>query len=106
MQSISIQLADNGLIKIVEDDNINAAGEVYSSVVVYDFESGNSTESKINFLYELALDAGVELGNPRDKSQIKIKCEWGDDYEPTNTEIEKRITELKSQIKELESMLK
>ena len=39
MQVITVQLADNGVIKSVEEDNANAAGEGYSSVVVYDFES-------------------------------------------------------------------
>ena len=50
MQVITVQLADNGVIKSVEEDNANAAGEGYSSVVVYVFESDNASENKIKFL--------------------------------------------------------
>lgn len=105
MQNIRLELADNGIIKIVEDDNINAAGEVYTSVTVYDFESSNSTESKINFINDLILDSGLELGNSKDKNQIKISVEWGDEYQPSKTEIEEKIKELKSDLKRFEEML-
>jgi hypothetical protein len=105
MQNIRLELADNGIIKIVEDDNINAAGEVYTSVTVYDFESSNSTESKINFINDLILDSGLELGNSKDKNQIKISVDWGDEYQPSKTEIEEKIKELKSDLKHFEEML-
>lgn len=105
MQNIRLELADNGIIKIVEDDNINAAGEVYTSVTVYDFESSNSTESKINFINDLILDSGLELGNSKDKNQIKISVEWGDEYQPTKTEIEEKIKSLKEDLKYFEEML-
>jgi len=105
MQSITLELADNGIIKIVEDDNINAAGEVYTSVTVYDFESSNSTESKINFINDLILDSGLELGNSKDKNQIKISVDWGDEYLPSKTEIEEKIKTLKSDLKHFEEML-
>jgi hypothetical protein len=105
MQNIRLELADNGIIKIVEDDNINAAGEVYTSVTVYDFESSNSTESKINFINDLILDSGLELGNSKDKNQIKISVEWGDEYQPSKAEIEEKIKELKSDLKYFEEML-
>jgi len=105
MQNIRLELADNGIIKIVEDDNINAAGEVYTSVTVYDFESSNATESKINFINDLILDSGLELGNSKDKNQIKISVDWGDEYQPSKTEIEEKIKELKSDLKYFEEML-
>jgi len=105
MQNIRLELADNGIIKIVEDDNINAAGEVYTSVTVYDFESSNSTESKINFINDLILDSGLELGNSKDKNQIKISVDWGDEYQPSKTEIEEKIKALKSDLKHFEEML-
>jgi len=105
MQNIRLELADNGIIKIVEDDNINAAGEVYTSVTVYDFESSNATESKINFINDLILDSGLELGNSKDKNQIKISVDWGDEYQPSKTEIEEKIKTLKSDLKHFEEML-
>lgn len=106
MQSIRLELADNGIIKIVEDDNINAAGEVYSSVTVYDFESSNAIESKLNFLNDLVLDSGLELGSMKDQKQIKISVSWGDEYTPTQAEIEKKISDLQEEIKYFESLKK
>ena len=105
MQNIRLELADNGIIKIVEDDNINAAGEVYTSVTVYDFESSNSIESKLNFINDLILDSGLELGNSKVKNQIKKSVEWGDEYQPSKTEIEEKIKELKGDLKRFEEML-
>lgn len=105
MQSVRLELADNGIIKIVEDDNINAAGETYTSITVYDFESSNSTESKLNFLNDLVLDSGLELGSAKDKNQIKISVGWGDQYQPTKSEIEEKILQLKADLKLFESML-
>jgi hypothetical protein len=106
MHTVTLELADNGLIKTVADDNINAAGEGYESVVVYDFESSNSNETKIKFLNDISMDAGLELGNPKDKKQIKIVQEWGDSYAPTPEEIMSRITYHTLEIKRLESLLK
>jgi hypothetical protein len=105
MHSITLELADNGLIKIVNDDNINAAGEDYQSVTVYDFEGVDALNTKIKFLMDIAMDAGVELGSPRDKSQIKISHGWGDAYTPSKEEISKRIEELRSTISQLEKRL-
>ena len=105
MHSITLELADNGLIKIVHDDNINAAGESYESVTVYDFEGADALNTKIKFLMDIAMDAGVELGSPRDKSQIKITHDWGSSYSPTKDEISKKINELKSHINFLEKSL-
>lgn len=105
MHTVTLELADNGLIKIVQDDNINAAGENYESVTVYDFEGVDALNTKIKFLMDIAMDAGVELGSPRDKCQIKISHEWGISYTPTKEEISKKIDELKSQISYLEKRL-
>lgn len=106
MQSITIELADNGVIKIVEDDNINAAGEVYSSVNVYDFEGENHIESKVKFINDIIMDSGLELGNSKDKNQIKISVGWGENYTPSKSEIEEKIAALKTEIKYFEDLLK
>jgi hypothetical protein len=106
MQVITVQLADNGVIKSVEEDNANAAGEGYSSVVVYDFESDNASENKIKFLYEISEDCGLEFGSTKDSDQIKIIKDWGDHYQPTLAEIEAKISSFQKRIKTLESLLK
>ena len=47
MQEIKLQLADNGVIRSVVDDNINGAGETYESTTVYEFDS---ISNKIKFI--------------------------------------------------------
>lgn len=106
MQTITLALADNGVIKRVFDDNINAAGESYEATVVYDFESKESIETKIKFLTDVAMDAGLELGNPKDKMQIKILQDWGSSYIPTEEEIQIKLAEHRLAIAKLEARLK
>ena len=105
MQTITIELADNGVIKVLEDDNANAAGEGYSSVTVYDFESRDASENKIKFLLEVSEDCGLEFGSTKDPDQIKIIKDWGEHYQPTKDDIKQRIKDLSKQISSLESLL-
>ena len=51
MQEITLKIADNGVIKTVTDDNINAAGEKYESVIVYDFDKG--IDDRLNFIKDI-----------------------------------------------------
>lgn len=105
MQSITVQLADNGVIKYVEDDNANSAGEGYSSTIVYDFESKDASDNKIKFLLDISEDCGLEFGSTKDPDQIKIIKDWGEHYQPTKAEIEAKISELSSQIQKLQSLM-
>ena len=106
MQVITLEIADNGIIKTIVDDNINGAGETFESKVVYDLERHDSIDSKIELLYGLAEDMGVDLGNSKQAEQIKIVSEWGDNYAPTKQEAEAGIAELKERIKQLEALMK
>lgn len=103
MQQISIALADNGVIKTVIDDNINSAGEIYESTVVYELDNDN--QNKIKFIYDICLDAGIDFGNSKSKKQIQIIEDWGEHYTPTKNEIEEKIKALSAKIKMLESAL-
>ena len=105
MQTITIELADNGVIKYVLEDNANAAGESYSSVIVYDFESENSSENKIKFLLEVSEDCGLEFGSTKDPNQIKIIADWGEHYKPSKAEIEEKLAELNKQVSDLQTLL-
>ena len=98
MQKLTLQIADNGIIKTVNDDNINGGGESFESTVVYEF---SSNEKKIEFIYDLCIDIGLELGNSRSSSQIQIIENWGDDYQPTSKEAKQRIEVMESEIKKL-----
>ena len=100
MQQINLQLADNGVIKTIKDDNINAAGESFESTTVYEFDS---TTNKIKFINELCMDIGLEFGNSKSKEQIQVLKDWGLDYNPPTEEKVKKINRLKSEINRLES---
>jgi hypothetical protein len=101
MQTITLRVADNGIIKEIKDDNINAGGEAYESIHLYEF---TNNESKIKFIHDVCIDIGLDFGNSRQKNQIQIKGGWGVHYTPTKQEINLAITELKNKIEELEKI--
>ena len=103
MQEVNLKVADNGVIKTVVDDNINAAGESYESVVVYDFEKG--VEDKMNFINDICIDIGLDFGNSKQSNQIQVKCDWGINYSPSSLEVKKKIQTLKEQLRELEKLV-
>jgi hypothetical protein len=98
MQQVKLQLADNGVIRTVVDDNINGGGESYESTTVYEF---NTITNKIRFIEELCIDIGLEFGNSKSKTQIQIKSDWGATYKPTQKEIDFKIKNLEAYIKQL-----
>lgn len=98
MQTVKITLADNGVIKTVLDDNINAAGEIFESTTLYDFEIQSN---KIKFIKELCIDIGLSFGNTKNKHQIKVIEDWGIDYIPSDAEKLEKIERLEKQLKEL-----
>ena len=103
MQYINIEIADNGIIKTIVDDNINGAGEKFETKTVYDLEKGDIVDTKMELLYELAEDMGMHLGNSKQPNQIKIVSEWGDSYEPTEEELDQRIQEMEEDLLYLRS---
>jgi len=98
MQSITLEVADNGIIKTVVDDNINGAGEKFEIKTIYNLEKGDIIDTKMELLYELSEDMGVHLGNSKQKDQIQIISGWGDLYEPTKDELVKRIEDLEEDL--------
>lgn len=103
MQTVKIVLADNGVIKTVIDDNINSAGELFESTIIYDFAN---KESKIKFIKDLSVDIGLSFGNSKAKNQIKIIEDWGVDYKPTDAEMLEKIERLEEQLAELNASFK
>ena len=97
MQKITLQIANNGIIKTIEDDNINGAGESFESTVVYEF---NTNQNKISFIEDICIDIGLEFGNSRSENQIQVVEGWGEHYEPTKEQIENKIKELSNKLKE------
>ena len=106
MISISIEPADNGVVKFLIDDNVNGGGEEYTSRVVYDFEGYLGRQQQVKFLHDLILDLGLSTGSEIDREQLQIKVEWGKNYIPTENEIKSRIGQLQKEIKRLDSLKK
>jgi len=105
MQIITLEIADNGIIKTIVDDNTNGAGETFESKVVYDLERHDTIDTKIEMLFTLAEDMGVDLGNSKQADQIKIISEWGEHYKPSDDEIKEAINELKAKLDYFEKLL-
>ena len=106
MITVAIELAENGVIKIIHDDNVNGAGEEFESRKVYDFDGIDNVNSKISFLNELAMDLGIDMGTELDYSKVVVRSEWGNKYKPTKEQASSKIKELEKQIKSLEKYTK
>lgn len=105
MITISIEPADNGVIKYVIDDNVNGGGEEHVSRVVYDLERDEDRSNLVNFIQDLILDLGLETGNELDKDMLSVKTEWGAKYNPSIKETKERISLLEAEIKRLSTQL-
>lgn len=106
MITISIEPADNGVIKFLFDDNVNGGGEEYTSRMVYDFEGSTTRLNQIKFLKDLVFDLGLTIGNDLDPDRIVIKTEWGSKYKPTEKEIKAKIKHLEKELDVLKSQIK
>tara|TARA_Y100000361_G_C11136274_1_gene332094 strand:- start:361 stop:705 length:345 start_codon:yes stop_codon:yes gene_type:complete len=72
MVTVILDMADNGVVKTIEDDNINGAGEPHVSKYLYTFEDDNDFKNRMNFLKELCLDIGLQLGSTLDPKRLNI----------------------------------
>tara|TARA_B110000259_G_scaffold171485_1_gene202991 strand:- start:3602 stop:3925 length:324 start_codon:yes stop_codon:yes gene_type:complete len=106
MISIQIEPADNGLLKLLFDDNVNGGGEEYTTRTVYDFEGIVGKQNQVKFLKELVLDLGLVTGNELESNCLRINTEWGTQYTPNDTELKNKIVILAKELKRLQSMLK
>jgi len=106
MVSVTIEPADNGVVKVVYDDSVNGAGEEYISRKVYDFEEDPTKRNVVKFLDDLTLDLGIDIGSELDDYVVKITSDWGDPLAQNEEDIKKRISLLKEEIKKLQSYLK
>ena len=104
MVKITLEIADNGTIKTITDDNSNGAGGRLETKSVYDFEK-NGHKRVIEFLYELANDLGIDTGNKHDKNNIVMKIDWGKSYMPTEKEVLTKIKSLEFEIEALKMLI-
>ena len=105
MITISIEPADNGLIKFVFDDNVNGGGEEFTSRTVYEFEGSKTRTNQVKFLKELVMDLGMSTGTQLDANEMVIKTEWGVKYTPNQKELKLKVKELEMQLKYYRSQI-
>tara|TARA_Y100000389_G_C17446334_1_gene511844 strand:+ start:1894 stop:2214 length:321 start_codon:yes stop_codon:yes gene_type:complete len=105
MITISIEPADNGLIKFVFDDNVNGGGEEYTSRTVYEFEGPKTRPNQIKFLKELVMDLGLSTGTQLDANELSIQSGWGVKYQPNQKELKLKIQELETRLKHYRSQI-
>ena len=108
MTKITLEPADNGIIKRIEDDNINGAGETAVYSVVYEIDEDQEKEfgGTIKFISELLDDLGLNTGSKYDKTNLKFETDWGDSYEPKKEELEEKKKQLELDLKLIKEFLK
>jgi len=107
MVSITIEPADNGVVKVVYDDSVNGAGEEFVARKVYDFDRDQtSKDSIVDFLTDVMLDLGIESGTKLDKYRVSVIKQWGDISLHNEDDIKKRIETLQKEINSLEGVIK
>tara|TARA_B100000497_G_C7659104_1_gene396847 strand:- start:1010 stop:1342 length:333 start_codon:yes stop_codon:yes gene_type:complete len=106
MVTIVLDIADNGVVKVLEDDNINGAGESFISKVIYDFDEDTNFKNRIKFLKELCLDIGLQLGNDIDKTKLNISVGSGLKYKHTKQELLTKIKACESLVSKYKKELK
>ncbi len=106
MITISIEPADNGVVKFLIDDNVNGGGEEFTSRIVYEFDNALGRANQIKFLKDIVLDLGLTTGSELDADKVVIQTEWGKQYTPNEAELKLKISELEKELKRLKSKLK
>lgn len=72
MVTVLLDIGDNGVVKIIEDDNYNGADQINVTKTLYIFEDDPDYEKRIKFLKDLCLDIGLNLGNKNDQKRLNI----------------------------------
>lgn len=104
MISVKLEIASNGVIKTVIDDNYNGAGSEFNSRTVYETDSQFTDDRLKNvqkFLYEISEDLGIDLGNRYDSKVLNFEIGWGSKYAPNIEEVNKALKFHRNQIKDL-----
>jgi hypothetical protein len=72
MVTVLLDIGDNGVVKIIEDDNYNGGDQLNVTKTLYVFEDDSDYENRIKFLKDLCLDIGLNLGNKNDQKRLNI----------------------------------
>lgn len=72
MVTVILDIAENGVLKTLEDDNINGNGELFAQKLLYAFDDDKDFSNRIKFIKDLCLDIGLETGNSEDPKRLNI----------------------------------
>ena len=100
---VTLEPVDNGVMKIIEDDNINAAGEKYEAKIAYDLDNGG-LERTAQFFNDLILDLGIDTGSEEDRIKLEIKISWGVNYKPKQEELKVKVAQLEKELAHYKSL--
>ena len=106
MITIKLEIASNGIIKTVSDDNYNGAGSDKEAITVYETDDDPEFSNTSKFLYEVCNDLGVNLGNKFDQTVLNFEVNWGDRYTPNLEELNRIIKSLSYDLKDLKVLQK
>ena len=101
MITIKLEIASNGIIKTVTDNNYNGAGSKHENRTVYVTESDIEFNETIRFLYETCDDLGINLGNKYDENVLNFELGWGHKYNPSLDQVKSLIKDTQKNLKEL-----
>ena len=72
MVTVVLDIGDNGVVKVIEDDNYNGAGTMNVTKTLYTFDHDPDYDNRIKFLKDLCLDIGLSLGNKLDSKRLRV----------------------------------
>jgi hypothetical protein len=104
MIKIILEMADNGVVKTITDDNSNGAGSLLEQKIVYDFEKDHRHNRKMQFFFDISNDLGIDTGNKFNKNNLVMASDWGPHYEPSAKDIDKKISKLELEIEALKML--
>jgi len=104
MITIKLEIASNGIIKKILDNNYNGAGSEYGNTTVYETDDDPLYENTAKFIYNLCDDLGVNLGNKFDKNVLNFDVSWGSHYNPEVEELNSVIKEMTAELKVLKQL--
>ena len=101
MITIKLEIATNGIIKTIIDDNYNGADELNEWKTVYetDGDSSKGFENTIAFLSDLSGDLGIDLGNKYSSEVLSFSVNWGSHFEAEERHLKDKIKELSEELK-------
>ena len=100
---ITIESADNGLVKTIVDKNSDGNEKLYEKKKVYQIKNSIS-DTKI-FVNDLIRDLGLFTGNVHEKKTIRFSEVYGEKYDLTDAEVMHERKQLANKSNELKKKL-